>query len=119
MYRQRNGQNGQQRGLHRGIPNRNEPKTHAGDSDLKIMSAKDKNMHAVNTLRIFSRLERNMKAFPLTISALRSEAINMPTEPEPPALNVSAAERTKQMKITTLSFRPSMYGYTSRGSKGY
>ena len=93
MYRQRNGQNGQQRGLHLGTVNRNELKAPNGASDLKIRSAKDTNRHAVDVLRKASRIEVNMKTFPLTVPTLRSEAIIMPTEPEPPALNGTAAER--------------------------
>ena len=53
---------------------------------LKIKPATDADRSATEVLRKASRLENNIRDYPLVIAALRSEAIASPAEPERPAL---------------------------------
>ena len=62
---------------------------------LKIKSATDADRSATEVLRTASRLENNIRDYPLVIAALRSEAIASPAEPERPAL--TGAQRTVEI----------------------
>ena len=85
MSKQRNGKNGRYRGAYRN--NTGNPKRSSdSDSVLKIKSATDADQSANEVLRKASRLESNIRDYPLVIAALRSEALASPAEPQRPVL---------------------------------
>ena len=85
MSKQRNGKGGRYRGAYRN--NTGNPKRSSdSDSVLKIKSATDADQSANEVLRKASRLESNIRDYPLVIAALRSEALASPAEPQRPVL---------------------------------
>ena len=85
MSKQRNVKNGRYRGAYRN--NTGNPKRSPdSDSELKIRSATDAHHSANEVLRKASRLESNIRDYPLVIAALRSEALASPAEPQRPVL---------------------------------
>lgn len=88
----RNGKNIRNRGARR---NNTSNPIRSSDGPLIIKSATDADKSAVEVLRAASRLEDNIRAYPMAIAALRSEALAAPPEPQRPVLNGHQREVAK------------------------